>query len=267
MKRILIAAVLLGSLVQAGVASAGCNATVGVAPPPTGIAPGTTWTAEMTVLQHGVQPLPNADTAHPTLTIVNDETGARKTFTSPADRRPGGVRRRRRLPGRGNLELRGLRRLHRLGGRHGGAVRDAQLRLGHRRGAPAGGGDAAFADRHSRRRWRQPQTGWLPGAGPSWAALAGPGRIVALPLMLRGGVGGRSPGWRLALDGDPAHEGRAPRRGRSGGERRRRAPTRSTRRRIAKRGGAKAGGDGESRLLEAERRPGAARRPAISAAA
>ena len=86
MKRILIAAVLLGSLVQAGVASAGCNATVGVAPPPTGIGPGTTWTAEMTVLQHGVQPLPNADTAHPTLTIVNGETGARKTFTSqPTD--------------------------------------------------------------------------------------------------------------------------------------------------------------------------------------
>ena len=82
MKRILIAAVLLGSLVQAGVASAGCNATVGLAPPPAGIGPGTTWTAEMTVLQHGVRALPNADTAHPTLTIVNDETGARKTFTS-----------------------------------------------------------------------------------------------------------------------------------------------------------------------------------------
>ena len=86
MKRILIAAVLLGSLVQAGVASAGCNATVGLAPPPAGIGPGTTWTAEMTVLQHGVRPLPNADTAHPTLTIVNDETGARKTVTSqPTD--------------------------------------------------------------------------------------------------------------------------------------------------------------------------------------
>jgi hypothetical protein len=86
LKRILIAAVLLGSLVQAGVASAGCNATVGLAPPPAGIGPGTTWTAEMTVLQHGVRPLPNAATAHPTLTIVNDETGARKTFTSqPTD--------------------------------------------------------------------------------------------------------------------------------------------------------------------------------------
>jgi hypothetical protein len=82
MRRILIAAVLLGSLVQAGVASAGCNATVGLAPPPQGIGPGTTWTAEMTVLQHGVNALPNAATARPTLTIVNDETGAARTFRS-----------------------------------------------------------------------------------------------------------------------------------------------------------------------------------------
>jgi hypothetical protein len=86
MRRILIAVVLLGSLVQAGVASAGCNATVGLAPPPQGIGPGTTWTAEMTVLQHGVNPLPNADTARPTLTILNEETGATRTFAArPTD--------------------------------------------------------------------------------------------------------------------------------------------------------------------------------------
>jgi hypothetical protein len=82
MKRILIAAVLVGALVQAGAASAGCMATVGLAPPPQGIAPGTAWTAEMTVLQHGVRPLPNADTARPTLTIVNAETGAERTFVA-----------------------------------------------------------------------------------------------------------------------------------------------------------------------------------------
>ena len=82
MKRILIAAVLVGALVEAGVASAGCVATVGLAPPPAGIAPGTTWTAEMTVLLHGINALPNAKTAQPTLTIVNTETGASKTFVA-----------------------------------------------------------------------------------------------------------------------------------------------------------------------------------------
>ena len=65
MKRILIAAVLVGALVQAGAASAGCMATVGLAPPPAGIAAGTTWTAELTVLQHGRNALPNAATARP----------------------------------------------------------------------------------------------------------------------------------------------------------------------------------------------------------
>ena len=51
MRRILIVAVSAGALAQAGAASAGCMATVGLAPPPAGIAPGT-WTAELTVLQH-----------------------------------------------------------------------------------------------------------------------------------------------------------------------------------------------------------------------
>jgi hypothetical protein len=88
MKRILIAAVLVGALVQAGAASAGCMATVGLAPPPTGIAPGNTWTAELTVLQHGVRPLPNADTARPTVTIVNTETGAQKTFVARSTKDP-----------------------------------------------------------------------------------------------------------------------------------------------------------------------------------
>ncbi len=88
MKRILIAAVLVGALVQAGAASAGCMATVGLTPPPQGIAPGTTWSAELTVLQHGVQPLPNADTARPTLTIVNTKTGEQQTFVAKQTKDP-----------------------------------------------------------------------------------------------------------------------------------------------------------------------------------
>jgi len=88
MRRILIAAVLVGALVQAGAASAGCMATVGLAPPPAGIAPGTTWTAELTVLQHGVNALPSAKTALPTLTIVNTETGATRTFAARGTKDP-----------------------------------------------------------------------------------------------------------------------------------------------------------------------------------
>ena len=82
MKRILIAAILVGALAQAGAASAGCMATVGLAPPPAGIAAGTTWTAELTVLQHGRNAIPNAKTARPELTIVNTGTGERKTFVA-----------------------------------------------------------------------------------------------------------------------------------------------------------------------------------------
>jgi hypothetical protein len=88
MRRILIAAIAAGALYQVGVASAGCMATVGLAPPPQGIAPGTTWSAEITVLQHGVQPLPNQKTAEPTLTIVNTETGTEKTFIARRTKDP-----------------------------------------------------------------------------------------------------------------------------------------------------------------------------------
>ncbi|MGH3010265.1 MAG: hypothetical protein ACRDMY_00240 [Gaiellaceae bacterium] len=88
MKRILIAAALVGALVQAGAASAGCMATVGLAPPPAQTAPGTAWTAEVTVLQHGVNALPNASTARPTLKIVNTETGAQRTFVARGTKNP-----------------------------------------------------------------------------------------------------------------------------------------------------------------------------------
>mgnify|MGYP003465470112 CR=1 FL=1 len=84
MRRILIAAIAAGALYQAGVASAGCMATVGLAEPPQGIAPGTTWSAEITVLQHGVRPLPNAKTAEPTLTIYLADLAAIPRLKAPA---------------------------------------------------------------------------------------------------------------------------------------------------------------------------------------
>jgi len=88
MRRLLIVALAVGALVQAGTASAGCWATVGLAPPPDGIAPGDTWTARMTVLQHGRTPLPDAKTARPTLTIVNDARGGQRTFVARPTKDP-----------------------------------------------------------------------------------------------------------------------------------------------------------------------------------
>jgi hypothetical protein len=88
MRRLLIAVIALAALVQAAAASAGCWATVGLAPPPAGVEPGQTWTARMTVLQHGQTPLPNAATARPTLTIVNDASGERQTFTARRTKDP-----------------------------------------------------------------------------------------------------------------------------------------------------------------------------------
>jgi hypothetical protein len=82
MKRFLIAIIAAAALAPAGTAYAGCWATVGLGPPPEGIGPGDTWTARMTVLQHGRTPLPDAKSARPTLTIRSAETGATQTFTS-----------------------------------------------------------------------------------------------------------------------------------------------------------------------------------------
>lgn len=86
MRRLLVLSIAVAALAQAGTAAAGCWATVGLAPPPDGIAPGERWTARLTVLQHGRTPLPDARDARPTLTIRNDATGAAKTFTArPTD--------------------------------------------------------------------------------------------------------------------------------------------------------------------------------------
>lgn len=82
MRSIIVVATVAAALAQAGVASAGCMATVGLAPPPEGVQPGQTWTAEITVLQHGVNPLPDAKSARPTLTIVNAKSGERQTFVA-----------------------------------------------------------------------------------------------------------------------------------------------------------------------------------------
>jgi hypothetical protein len=83
--------VLLGTaalaLALAGTAQAGCWATVGLAATPVGVGAGEAWTAELTVLQHGRTPLPDATPA----VVISNAAGEMKTFpaksTSPADGR------------------------------------------------------------------------------------------------------------------------------------------------------------------------------------
>jgi hypothetical protein len=84
MRKLLLAGAFLGALVFAAPASAGCWATVGLAPPPGSVGPGDVWTAQLTVLQHGQNPLPDASKATPKVTIVNAATGERRTFVAKA---------------------------------------------------------------------------------------------------------------------------------------------------------------------------------------
>jgi hypothetical protein len=85
MRKALFVSVLVGALAYAAPASAGCWATVQLAGPPAGTKAGATWTAEITVFQHGRYPLPDAADARPTVTIANS-AGDRKTFTAkPVD--------------------------------------------------------------------------------------------------------------------------------------------------------------------------------------
>jgi hypothetical protein len=85
MRKALFAGVLLAALAYAAPAAAGCWSTVQLAPPPTGTKVGKAWTAEITVLQHGRNPLPDASDARPRVTITN-AAGDRKTFTAkPVD--------------------------------------------------------------------------------------------------------------------------------------------------------------------------------------
>jgi YtkA-like protein len=84
MGKALFGGALLAALAFAAPAGAGCWATAGLAPPLQGTRAGEVWTAEITVLQHGRNPLPDASDATPTVTIVNTATGARRTFTAKA---------------------------------------------------------------------------------------------------------------------------------------------------------------------------------------
>ena len=75
MRTFLITAAL--ALALPATAAAGGWATAGLGPPPPGIGAGDTWTADVTILQHGQTPLAGLS---PTVTIRNATTGEVKTF-------------------------------------------------------------------------------------------------------------------------------------------------------------------------------------------
>jgi hypothetical protein len=82
MRLALFGGLVLAVLALASPASAGCWATVGLSPPPATLSAGDTWSVDVTVLQHGRNPLPDAAAAKPTVTIVKEATGERRTFTA-----------------------------------------------------------------------------------------------------------------------------------------------------------------------------------------
>jgi hypothetical protein len=84
MRTVLIGGFLLAALAFAAPASAGCWATVQLRSPPAGTSAGDVWSARITVLQHGRNPLPDASDARPKLTIVSRASGERRTFTAKA---------------------------------------------------------------------------------------------------------------------------------------------------------------------------------------
>ena len=81
-KVLLAAAVAASALFFVAPATAGCMATVGVTPPPEGTSAGDVWLANLTILQHGRNPLPDARNARPTVTVRNRATGEEATFAA-----------------------------------------------------------------------------------------------------------------------------------------------------------------------------------------
>jgi hypothetical protein len=83
MRQLIVLVAVVAGLATAGTASAGGFAQIGVAPLPTGIESGESWSPNVTILQHGRTPLAGVT---PTVTITHRETGVSKSFVgSPAD--------------------------------------------------------------------------------------------------------------------------------------------------------------------------------------
>ena len=86
MRTTTIVVALAAALATAGAAGAGGWATAGLAPPPDDIAPGQTWAADVTVLQHGRTPL---EGVQPAVLVTNAGSGKTLRFDAKPTGKPG----------------------------------------------------------------------------------------------------------------------------------------------------------------------------------
>ena len=77
---------ITGLLALPAGAHAGGWAVVQLSSTPDGLAPGTPWNVDVSVLQHGFRPL---DDVHPTVTIISADGATRRTFTTRSTGRAG----------------------------------------------------------------------------------------------------------------------------------------------------------------------------------
>ena len=77
---------ITGLLALPAAALAGGWATVELSSTPDGLAPGTPWKVDISVLQHGRTPL---DNVHPTVTIASADGSTQRTFTTRPAGKPG----------------------------------------------------------------------------------------------------------------------------------------------------------------------------------
>ena len=79
MRKVVMLAAVAATLALAGAAHAGCWASAGISPLPTGIEAGAVWAVDVTVLQHGRTPMPDAK---PAVLITNAKTGETRTVSA-----------------------------------------------------------------------------------------------------------------------------------------------------------------------------------------
>ena len=98
MRTTLIVLTIAGALATATTAAAGGWATAGLAPPPDDVGAGDTWTAEVTILQHGRTPL---DGVQPAVLVTSTDDGETLRFAAKPTGKPGVYRADVRFPSGG----------------------------------------------------------------------------------------------------------------------------------------------------------------------
>lgn len=104
MRKLMVGAVVIGSLLLPAAAGAGGWATAGIDPPapPEGSGPGDAWTTHITVLQHGVTPLAGV---RPVVILTDRETGRKLEYPARPTGKTGVYVVRVKLPAEGTYDL------------------------------------------------------------------------------------------------------------------------------------------------------------------